>query len=263
MTVKSHHNDITRALAKAVAQAGPEASLSVDIDDELNHVFSRGRDVPMNVKRTQVDTNSHLDDYDGWTRDKGTDQRSTPNYGSGIRLQAHPALGTPFSHAKVTIIPENQERYKDDPRFQNILPDGRVYATIGGGPTLKSDDWSYRSPLGNLESGVSWGEDTNLRINSYDELLTHPAVTSGEMTQDELIDHLFALESNYKEDLDYDLLPALSFWEDDYNSNGWAHGFLKASGFDDFKGPNNYGWSQPVPIDAFDSADPDEVDPTM
>lgn len=54
-------------------------------------------------------------------------------YGLDVLRQAHPvALG--LDHNKITIIPDNQARYANDPRFNNVTADGRRYATLGAGP---------------------------------------------------------------------------------------------------------------------------------
>lgn len=63
--------------------------------------------------------------------------------GLEVLMQIHPVVAftelhgnivTSINHAKITIIPIDQQKWSAGYRFNNVLPDGRVYLTIGAGP---------------------------------------------------------------------------------------------------------------------------------
>ena len=149
--------------------------------------------------------------------------------GREIRQQTHYVAET-GNHTKITIIPNNQERYANDERFTKHprLADGRLYATIGAGP----------------EGGLLVGRpnrDTDLTQdrNTTDQLLTLPPGKS----EDEIIEELFAKGDAYDDDLDYALWP--SSWADGRNSNSYALGLLHAVGFRHLKvPPATLGWDK-------------------
>ncbi|SFM92066.1 RHS repeat-associated core domain-containing protein [Halopseudomonas yangmingensis] len=79
--------------------------------------------------------------------------------GLEVLMQIHPVVAftelhgnivTSINHAKITIIPMDQQKWSTDSRFSNILPDGRVYLTIGAGPEG-----------GKLTSGLDRDRDIN------------------------------------------------------------------------------------------------------
>ena len=134
-----------------------------------------------------------------------------PN-GLDVLHQAHPvALGQ--DHSKITIIPVNQERYANDPRFNNVTPDGRRYATLGAGPEN-----------GRLVSNVNRERDINLDHNVYSRTCPLPNDIDNE---DAFIDRLFELDGRYQDNIDYEWFPTR--FSDGHNSNSYVNGLLRAS----------------------------------
>jgi hypothetical protein len=146
------------------------------------------------------------------------------------------------SHIKIVIIPDNQSLWKKDSRFENILPDGRHYATLGAGPVD-----------GKLVSSPNRPRDLDMTINnSLPQALQLPRG----VTEDAEIGRLFALDRNYKDNLDYDLFPEGVFGEgaDGYNSNSYAVGLIQAAGLTGYVDYNPKivpGSKKPVPPKAF------------
>lgn len=132
-------------------------------------------------------------------------------------------------HAKIVIIPDDQESYKGDTRFKSVLPDGRRYATIGGGPTAQ-----VPGGYGPLQSGEKWPRDVDQSKTMFEEKLIHPDIASGKKTKNEIIEDLFRMEKMYREDLPYEDQVTGS---NGYNSNGFANGLLRAAGFKNFREP--------------------------
>lgn len=144
--------------------------------------------------------------------------------GREVRQQTHLVLGT-FNHTKITIIPNNQQKYANDKNFigHPTLPDGRLYATLGAGPQG-----------GSLVGEPNRKTDRDFTRNTSDQLLKLP---EGK-TEDEVIAELFerdAAYDAYEEDVDYALFP--SSLADGYNSNSYALGLLLATGFQNIKVP--------------------------
>ena len=174
---------------------------------------------------------------------------ATDPTGREIRLQAHPVIFGQ-NHAKITIIPNDQRRYANDGRFQNRLPDGRVYATIGGGP-------SNNNPFdpGTLVGAPNRERDVEQGHNNFDRQLRHPGISSGKMTENDVIGRLFAADAAYGDDQDYDYFPQAD--EDGFNSNGYARGVLEAAGYRDVpQPPNTPGFEKPVSREEFRSSQP-------
>jgi len=122
-------------------------------------------------------------------------------------------------HTSVKIEPENQDKYKDDPRFKNNLTeDGKVYATIGGGP-----DNSSIKGLGNLIGNVNRTRDVDPLIKVYES----PNLVSTQ-SEDNYIETLFSLERNYQDNLKYNLFPDVNSLVG-YNSNSYTSGILTAA----------------------------------
>jgi hypothetical protein len=111
------------------------------------------------------------------------------------------------------MVPRNQDRYSRDPNFQNKLPDGRRFATLGAGP----ED-------GRLVGNPNRPTDVDDSKNNYRRELAIPE----NRTEDQMIAALFAADAGYNDKLDYDVLPAIS---DGYNSNSYARGMLDRAGF--------------------------------
>jgi RHS repeat-associated protein len=156
-------------------------------------------------------------------------------YGLDVLHEAHPvALG--MDHSKVTIIPDNQARYANDPRFNNVKDDGRRYATVGAGP----ED-------GNLVSNLNRERDLNLDHNVYSEECPLPNDLDNE---DDFIDRLFELERRYRDNIDYELFP--NRFSDGNNSNSYVNGLLRAAGVEMPSPPTSPGYDKPVPAEAFE-----------
>jgi RHS repeat-associated protein len=156
--------------------------------------------------------------------------------GNTIVLAGHNVAGG-VTHMKTVIIPNNQERYRNNAFFQNVLPDGRRYATLGAGPEG-----------GLLVSNPNRERDVTLDRNNYNHDLQLPA----NVTEEEMIYRLFSADAAYHDNLDYDFYPNGFFGggSDGYNSNSYTRGLLESVGFRGlprFNGSVVPGWSKPVP----------------
>ena len=160
--------------------------------------------------------------------------------GNTIVLAGHNVAGG-VTHMKTVIIPNNQERYRNNAFFQNVLPDGRRYATLGAGPEG-----------GFLVSNPNRERDVALDRNNYNHDLQLPV----NVTEEEMIYRLFATDAAYRDNLDYDFYPQGFFGggSDGYNSNSYTRGLLESVGFRDlprFNGSVVPGWNKPVPLSNF------------
>ncbi len=157
--------------------------------------------------------------------------------GLEILLETHPvALGN--NHSKITIIPDNQAAYANDPRFSNTLPDGRKYATLGAGP----ED-------GNLVSNPNRPRDINLDHNNSSTSLNPADCGDGSRSEDQIIEDLFKSDGAYDDKFDYELFP--NRFSNGYNSNGYVSGLLNAVGFSPSAPPGTPGFTKPVPKKSF------------
>jgi len=202
------------------------------LDAETGLYYYRARYYSSQLGRfLSTDPMGYKDDLNLYTYVGNDALNSTDPTGREIRLESHKAYFG-YNHAKITIIPNHQAKYKDDPRFaNNILPDGRHFATIGaaaGGPFLNT-----------LVSSVNGANDvayTKNGKNETSELLTPPG---GD--EDAAIENLFATDSRYGDNLDYD--GRQEHWSEGFNSNGYANGLLRATGFVGFhQPPHATGW---------------------
>ena len=161
-----------------------------------------------------------------------------------ITVQTHKVAGDNF-HSLIKITPENQELYKNDTRFKKGK-DGQLYMTLGAGPNA----------IGNLESDINRPNDFN-QENKYAESLPLNVPTE---IEDQKIKELIKLDSNYRDNLDYDLFPERpenQKWhkpDDGYNSNSYVPGLLNSVGIE---APNLNqeinlpGYDKPVPSEKF------------
>ncbi|HYG46792.1 MAG TPA: RHS repeat-associated core domain-containing protein [Allosphingosinicella sp.] len=162
--------------------------------------------------------------------------------GEEIILAAH-NLFAGFSHTKIIIVPQNQERYRNNPVFQNRLPDGRRFATVGAGP----ED-------GRLVGRVNRPTDVSTSKNNYRHVLALPAGK----TEDQMILSLGAANARCSDGLDYDATPNQG--DESYNSNSFTAGVLREAGFNSIpKVGYAPGFSKPIPPSSFSRPLPQEV----
>jgi RHS repeat-associated protein len=160
-------------------------------------------------------------------------------FGLEILLQTHPvAFGE--NHSKLTIVPQNQERWRNDPRFNNELPDGRVYATVGAGPEGFMGE--------TLISNINRARDLIMNGNVFSRSIFTMSCPSPE-AEDRVISNFFQTDANYRDNLDYDFFPDSS--ENGNNSNSYISGLLNAVGHPMPQPPNTPGYEKPVTLDNF------------
>nr|WP_067298395.1 RHS repeat-associated core domain-containing protein [Marinobacterium profundum] len=161
-------------------------------------------------------------------------------FGLEMLLQTHPvAFGE--HHSKLTIIPQNQERWRNDPRFNNELPDGSLYATIGAGPEGFMGE--------TLVSNVNRERDLIMKKNVFSRSIFTMSCPSPE-EEDRIILHAFQMDSVYRDNLDYDFFPDKD--ESGNNSNSYISGLLNALGNPMPQPPKTPGYEKPVTIDNFE-----------
>jgi hypothetical protein len=160
-----------------------------------------------------------------------------------VRLQGHPVFAG-RDHAYLMVIVDDHPAFEDDPRFANVLEDGRRYATLGAGPKNMNPFFST------LVSKVNRHWDTNpLLPDTFDIEIQHPDVIAGRRTERAVVEELFATDAGFNDGLDYDIVPFR--WSGGYNSNSFLSGLLEVSGWD-VEAPDGLpGWDKPVPDHAF------------
>jgi len=95
-------------------------------------------------------------------------------------------------------------------------------------------------------SGVNRDRDVAQRHNASDEELKLPDGSN----EDDMIAQLFAATANYRNDLDYALYPDSG--QNEFNSNGFAHGLLNFLGFQGYhQPPGTTGFNIIVPPQEF------------
>ncbi len=208
-----------------------------DLETGLYHYRARYYS-PQIGRFLQTDPIGYDDDLNLYAYTGNNPVDATDPTGMDIFLQSHPvALGA--NHSKVTVIPKNQSRYQNDPRFSHRLADGRVYATLGAGPSRGVILWDP----GKLVAGANRERDLNLDHNVSSELLNLPIDD-----EDTVIENLFSALNAYDNSITYTLFPDKVDPDFEINSNGFASGLLKAVGFSGFHKPNHTpGFGRPVP----------------
>jgi RHS repeat-associated protein len=147
-------------------------------------------------------------------------------------------------HAKLVIIPNDQERYRDDKRFQQNKK-GTVFVTIGAGP----ENNSLERPQGDLVSNLNRTND----VSEKGYVLSNIFPTEG-FTENQLIDRLLNLNASYGDNLPYDFFPDKG--DNTYNSNSFIYGLLGAADMKNIPMSNQNemptpGATKPVPVGCF------------
>jgi hypothetical protein len=151
---------------------------------------------------------------------------ATDRFGLDIDYANHEVAGGIY-HSFLLIIPNNQGKYANDPRFQNINANGDRFATIGAGPAYVGMDMHM---LGHLVAGINRPKDVGDPIHLKKKL----ELPCRYKTEDQAIDRLFELEANYnKHPRGYTLFPVNFFGLPlGTNSNSFVSGIGNAAGFD-------------------------------
>jgi len=168
--------------------------------------------------------------------------------GREIFVQVHRVVAagvrTSSFHTSVRIEPNDQERFRGDRRFVQGNPrTGRLYATLGAG-----------SEGGRLVSNVNRDTDVDLTTKTEEVRLNLAG-----RNENEVIDALFAADSSYGDNLDYDTFPADAgdrsalVADDGSNSNSYTSGVVTAVGLTPpVLQSNTPGYDQPVPEEEFE-----------
>jgi uncharacterized protein RhaS with RHS repeats len=149
-------------------------------------------------------------------------------------------------HTAIRFTPDNQEKVRSNPQFNNIDADGNRYIVISAGPvsnTLVSSP-NRTSDLGPQEGAVKFSIPSNRTEFSY-------------------FNDVARADANYDDGLDYDLFPAqegngsIFVADDGYNSNSFVSGLLQATGVNppDINKVNLPGYDKPVPERCFEPGD--------
>lgn len=152
-----------------------------------------------------------------------------------MKLQFH-EIAFKKLHAFIRVVPNDQNRWKNDPRFMRGA-DGRYFVTFGAGPT---------------------GCGLGLCLVSANNRPLDAAPHSGEIIlildlkgrdENAVIELLFRLDSRYADRRPYTLYPLVS---GENNSNSFASGLLRAANLPvpDLSSTNP-GWSHPLPQSDF------------
>ena len=156
----------------------------------------------------------------------------------------------PFNHSYISIVPNNQDKYKDDSRFSTNSAGDRV-ATVGAGPT----GWGT---TGTLASGLNRSRDADETLLNVEVIgLDFPGVEKSTMQEDDMIDVMLDAESRFDDSrFDYGGFPGLFGGQ---NSNSFISGLLDFLGITPNKTPyTTPGWGTPVPSDSFETTKGDE-----
>jgi hypothetical protein len=147
-----------------------------------------------------------------------------------ITVQTHQVdvAGIPHGmhHASIRITPDDQDRWKEDPRFAGVDENGNHYATLGAGP----EDWNR------LVSDTNRPKD--VVPHAPGEL-----VGLGGLDENAAIQRLFVLDRAYCDCISYAWFGVTS-----HNSNSYVTGLLRSAGLTVSKPDQRLpGWGNPVP----------------
>lgn len=169
--------------------------------------------------------------------------------GLEISLQLHEVFGSGNCHASIRITPEDQDRWKNDPRwgeyFSQQDANGKWYLTIGAGPELLA-------PFTLISNLNRYYDKQPHTITS--SVTRNLQMSSGENSD---IETLLTSDRAYADDLNYDYVPSAE--GSGYNSNSYISGLLSAAGFLSLPSKETLtekcgslpGWDKPVPFRKF------------
>jgi uncharacterized protein RhaS with RHS repeats len=172
---------------------------------------------------------------------------STDPTGEKYEVTYHQVVrGNSSRHTAIRFTPDNQEKVRNNPQFNNVDANGNRYIVISAGPvsnTLVSSP-NRASDLGPQEGAVEFSIPKNRTEFSY-------------------FNDVARADANYDDGLDYDLFPAqegngsIFVPDDGYNSNSFVSGLLQATGVNppEINNVNVPGYDKPVPERCFKPAD--------
>jgi len=128
--------------------------------------------------------------------------------GEEIVLAIHDA-GLGYYHAKIIIVPDDQDTFRDDRRFQTTK-NGKKFLVIGGGP-----DTSV-SVFGPLIGGLNRPKDVSKTLSGESLEVGRIDPGNGD-TENNLINRMIGVAKSYADNKPYSLSPSAN--GDDYNSN--------------------------------------------
>lgn len=151
-----------------------------------------------------------------------------------IEVRWHEVAGTGKNHASIRIAPDDQERWRSDPRFQ-AGADGRVSVTLGAGPKACIPVGSCLVSELNRPTDVE-GQDGTMVLNI------------GNQDENEVISSMLRNDARYGDNLRYKLFPSAG--GQGWNSNSYASGMLAWAGIKPPALPANTfpGWGKTIPL---------------
>ena len=167
------------------------------------------------------------------------------------KVQINKELQSDSHHFSWLIVPEDQDTWKNHPDFKNnITADGKVYATIGGGPDSPLSDFIADFGLPNLHSGINRQPyDVDLTIKTFTTQINQLVIGDENLK----IQQLLNLNKNFEANPDkpnYWFFPKKN--DNFYNSNSYFTGIGKAAGIPipqiNFQAP---GYDKPLPPNYF------------
>ena len=139
--------------------------------------------------------------------------------GRGIFVKGHTVQPAPmFKHTSIRLAPRNQYKWKVEEldwfmHFTNVDTFGNYFATLGAAATLPEC-------LGYLRSDINRHADVHMPYDDLEPLVYLP------IFEDKIIRQLFEADNRFPDEtLEY---MCVSGFPNQYNSNGYIHGLLKA-----------------------------------